>query len=99
MPEKLKLKIIKVEDEETQDGILTYKMTLKSKKGTYLRGVRASHWDNNEQAQRSIKKTWLKEIAEMEAEKAIKESKTKEELKAELAAKKKSIKDTVIEDE
>ena len=98
MVEKLKLKIIKVEDEESQDGIIIYKMTLKSKIGSYIRGVRKSDWEN-ERAQRNIKKTWLHEIGKIEAEKTIKESKTKEEIKAELKAKMKGIKGTEMEED
>ena len=98
MTEKLKLKIIKVEDEETPDGVFIYKMTLKSKIGSYLRGVRVSDWED-ERARRSIKKTWLRDIGKIEAEKAIKETKTKEELKAEMKAKMKGIKGTEIEED
>ena len=98
MTEKLTLKIKKVEDELTQDGVLFYKMTLESKIGSYERGIKASDWED-ERAQRSIKKTWLHEIGKIEAEKVIKESKTDEEIKAELKAKMKGIKGTVLEED
>ena len=73
MSEKLKLKIIKVEDEENPDGAITYLMTLQSKRGSYERGVSKSDWED-ERAHRSIKKTWLHDIGKIEAEKAIKET-------------------------
>lgn len=98
MTEKLKLIVTRVEDEENLDGVLTYIMTLKSETGTYIRGVLASDWDD-ERAQRSIKKTWLRDIGKIEAVKPINESKTKEELKAELKAKMKDIKGTVLEED
>ena len=98
MTEKLKLKIIKVEDEPTPDGTLTYKITLKSKSGTYIRGISDANWED-ERAQRSIKKTWLRDIAKIEAAKKISDSKTKEERKAETKAKLKDIEDTVIEED
>ena len=98
MAEKLKLKIIKVEDEENLDESITYIITLQSKRGSYVRGIQASDWED-ERAQRSIKKTWLRDIGRIEAEKAIKETKTKEEIKAELKANMKGIKGTVLEED
>ena len=98
MTKKIKLKIIKVEDELTRDDVLIYKMTLESELGSYERGVRASDWDD-ERAQRSIKKTWLHEIGEIEAGKAIEESKTEGEIEVERKAKMKDIKGTVLEED
>ena len=98
MTEKLKLEIKHVEEEENSDGIAVYKMTLQTQKGSYERGIMVSHWDN-ERDRRSIKKKWIKDIGRIEAEQAIKESKTKEERKAETKAKIKSIEGTAIEDE
>ena len=98
MAEKLKLKIIKVEDEETPDGVLIYKMTLQSNIGTYERGIKASDWEDK-RAQRSIKKTWLHEIGKIEAEKGGKEGKTEEEIESETKAKMKDIKGTVLEED
>ena len=98
MSEKLKLKIARVEEELTPDGTITYIMTLQSKRGSYERGVSKSEWED-ERAQRSIKKTWLRDIGKIEAGKAIEETKTKEEVKAELKAKIKGIKGTEIEED
>jgi hypothetical protein len=98
MPEKLKLKIIKVEDEETPDGTLSYKMTLQSKMGTYIRGATVSDWED-ERKQRSIKKTWRRDIDKIEAAKKKSESKTEEELRTELKVKIKDIEGTELEED
>ena len=98
MSEKFKLKIINVEDEVTPDGTITYIMTLQSEIGSYERGVSKFEWED-ERAQRSIKKTWLRDIGKIEAAKKISDSKTKEEVKAELKADMKGIKGTVIEED
>jgi len=98
MTEELKLEIIKVEEEETQDGIPIYKMTLQTDMGIYERAVTVEVWEN-ERDQRSVTKHWLKSIGKIEVAKRIHQSKTKEERKAETKAKIKNIEGTAIEDE
>ena len=98
MTEELKLKIKKVEEEKTPDGTQMYNMTLQTDMGTYERAVTVEVWEN-ERDQRSVKKHWLKTIGAIEAAKKIRQSKTKEERKAEMKAKIKDIEGSVIEDE
>ena len=98
MAEKLKLKIIKVEDEETPDGIQMYKMTLQTGLGTYERGVTVSAWED-ERDRRSVEKHWLKSIGDIEAAKKVRATKTEKVIKAELEAKMKGIKGTVLEED
>ena len=98
MAEKMGLKIINVEEEQNDDGRISYKMTLQSKMGTYIRGVMQKDWED-EQKKKSIKKHWLKSIGELEAVKKSQQSKTKEERKVEMEAKLKDIVGTELTDE
>ena len=98
MSENLKLKIIKVEDEENPDGIPLYKMTLQSDMGTYIRGVAVSDWEDPRK-RRSIEKHWLKSIGAIEEVKKVRNSKTEKVLKAEMKAEIKAIEGTEIDDE
>jgi hypothetical protein len=87
-----------VEEEITQDGMSIYKMTLKSKIGTYIRGVSAANWEDD-RARKSIEKSWLHDIGEIEAAKKIRDSKTEDVKKAEMKAKIKDIEGLNIENE
>ena len=98
MAEEMKLKIIKVEEEENSDGLIFYKMTLESKTGTYERGITQRDWES-EQDRRSVEKHWLKSIGVIEAAKERNKSKTKEERKAEIKAKIKDIEGIELTDE
>ena len=98
MDEKLKLKIIKAEDEETPDGIYQWRFTLQSNMGTYEKGVAALDWENPRD-RRSIEKHWLKSIGAIEAAKKERDSKTEKVQKAEIKAKIKDIEGTDITDE
>ena len=98
MVEKIKLRIIKVEEEETLDKVSLLRITLQSKMGSYERGVALADWED-ERKQRSIKKHWLKSIGAIEEAEKTRQSKPEEERKAEMKAKIKDIEGTVIEDE
>lgn len=104
----MKLKIIKVEDEESLDGCVFHEMTLQAKRGTYIRSVAASAWED-ERSRRSVERSWLKDIGEIEeakeklGAKMKAESKTEDEVKAERKAEMKAtradIKGTEIEED
>ncbi len=98
MSENLKLKIIKVEDDETPDGIPLYTMVLQSNMGTYTRGVATSEWEDPRN-RRSIEKHWLKSIGAIETAKKVRNSKTEKVLKEERKVKIKGIEGTELTDE
>lgn len=87
---KLKVKIVHVEPEKTKDGMVVYRMTLKTQKGRYIKGVKKGHWDNPED-RKSVKETWLREIGEIESREDIPEE--------ELEAKAKAIEGEEIEED
>lgn len=77
---KLKLKIEKIEPEKTPDGRDVLRMTLKTEKGTYIRGVSLENWEEP-QKKKSIIRSWIKDIEAIESREELSEEEVKEKVK------------------
>jgi len=82
--------IKRVKPEKNPDGVALLRLTLKTAKAEYTKGVTLKDW-GNPQTQRSFKEGWLKELKALEEQAEISED--------ELDAKAKAIEGEVIEDE
>ena len=65
-----KIIVSNIEEETTSDGVLVLRVTLKKGKESYVRGARYVDYIDP-QKKKSIFRTWKRDIAKIEAEKAI----------------------------
>ena len=68
-----KIKIEKIEQEETGDGVSVLRITLRKGDKTYVRGVAAADYLDEEhpEKRKSVEKHWRKDIEKIERLKAI----------------------------
>ena len=75
-----KIKIKDTELESTPDGIKVVRVTLVKDDVEYIRGIRYTDLEDP-QKKRSIYRTWKRDIAKIEAEKAINEDEVEANIK------------------